>query len=343
MTDSSSGASTSHASAAGAFEAMRRDVVTGLSRIPRQVSPKYFYDERGSKLFERITQLPEYYPTRVERDLLERCAPVWIQRTRPALLVELGAGSASKSRILMDAMDAMDAQDAVDEAGSGRTFVPIDVSEDFLKETAQVLRLEYPGWTVVPAVADITSPVELPPGLPKPALFALLGGTIGNFEPEAVVRLFRRIAAVLAPSDRFLIGVDLRPGEKKPVELLESAYNDSEGVTAAFNLNVLRVLNARLGTDFDPAHFEHRAFWNDTGSRIEMHLVSRREQRVTIPDGADGTEILLRKGETIRTEISCKYDREGLGELLRRSGLELEEWCGDVQDRFALVLARTCA
>lgn len=302
--------------------------MAGLANEQKEVSPKFFYDERGSELFEEITRLSEYYPTRVERGLLEACAPEWVGRVRPALLVEFGAGSAQKSRILLDAMAA---------EGCGETFVPVDVSEDFLNETARALRAEYPDWTVVPEVADIGEPLELPAELPRPALFALLGGTIGNFEPAGARRLVRRIAGAMEAEDRFLLGIDLQPGPAKPVELLEAAYNDARGVTAEFNRNALNVLNARLGADFQPTRFAHRAFYSETDARIEMHLVAREDQQVTIPGGG---VVRLREGESIRTEISCKYDRARLDMLLGSAGLELEDWREDAGARFALTLSR---
>jgi L-histidine Nalpha-methyltransferase len=303
--------------------AMLSEVRAGLSAPQKKLPPKYFYDRRGSELFEEITRLPEYYLTRAERALLLGWAPALVGLVKPRALVELGAGSAEKSRILLDAMRA---------AGSAETYVPIYVSALFLRQTAARLRLEYPGLTVLPAVADVSVELSLPPHLPHPSLYAFLGSTIGNFHASAALRLLRRVHAVLQPNDRFLLGVDLR----KDVGVLEAAYNDAAGVTAEFNRNVLRVLNAQLGADFDPAAFAHQAFYRASAHRIEMHLVARSAQQVVIP----GIGVVsVAAGESIRTEISCKYDRAEVESMLADAGLGLVEWRTDAEQRFALALA----
>lgn len=313
---------------AGAREKMRAEVLEGLRRDPKELSPKWFYDQRGSELFEEITGLEEYYLTRTERALLERWVPAWVERLRPASLVELGAGSARKTRILLDAMT---------EEGTGELFVPLDVSDEFLRETARRIRAEYPALEVSPEVADFTGPLELSAPLSRPVLVALLGSTLGNFLPDAAVRLLGRIRSVMEPLDRFLLGVDLRPGPGKPVERLERAYDDAGGVTAAFNLNVLRVLNRELGADFDLDGYRHHAFYDERQGRVEMHLVAARPQVVRIP-GAE--PVSLAEGESIRTEISTKYDRPTVEDLFSRSRLEVEEWRQDGEGLFALVLGR---
>lgn len=303
--------------------AMLAEVRGGLMASRKQLPPKFFYDERGSELFEAITALPEYYPTRAEREILGAWMPELIDALTPRALVELGAGSADKTRVILDAMVAL---------GGPRTYVPLDVSADFLYRSARALRHEYPTLTVMPVVADIADTITAPAGLGAPALWAFLGSTIGNFTPAATVRLLYRVRAWLRDGDRFLIGMDLR----KDVAVLEAAYNDSAGVTAAFNLNVLQVLNGRLGADFDVEAFHHRAFYREAGHRIEMHLVSSRDQQVTIP----GIGVIdFREGESIRTEISCKYDRETAQALLADAGLRLVEWRTDRAGRFALALA----
>jgi L-histidine N-alpha-methyltransferase len=306
---------------------MRDDVVRGLSLSPKVLSPKYFYDPRGSALFEEITELAEYYPTRTERTLLERWSPVWMGKLHPRSLVELGAGSANKTRILLDAMET---------EAPGFLFVPLDVSEEFLNETADRLREEYPELTVRPEVADMTTPLELTSEPSPPTLFALLGGTIGNFEGQAAVRLLSHVRATMRDGDAFLLGVDLRPGPDKPVERVEAAYNDARGVTAEFNLNMLRVLNRELGTDFDLGAFRHRAFYNEEAHRIEMHLVAEGPQTVQVPGG---TEVRFEDGETVRTEISCKYDQPSVEALLGSAGMRLQEWCPDPEGLFALCLS----
>lgn len=298
---------------------MVADVGEGLSRRQKELSPKYFYDERGSDLFERITRLPEYYLTRAERALLQEHAVDLVAAFRPRTLVELGAGSAVKTRILLDAMR---------DTGSLEEYVPVDVSEDFLLATARQLRAEYPGLRVTPAISDISTSLGIPDRLPRPVLFAFLGSTIGNFDAPSARALLGRVRNAMRPFDRFLLGTDLR----KPRRVIEAAYNDSRGVTAAFNRNMLRVLNKELGADFDVPSFAHRAFYSRERHRIEMHLVSTREQVVHIP--AVG-EIHLAKGESIRTEISCKYDRPSVRRLLRAANLRLERWIAD-DGRFAL-------
>jgi len=309
-------------------EVMLRDVLEGLGRAQKELSPKYFYDQRGSELFEEITRLDEYYPTRTERALLERCAAPWVEELRPAGLVELGAGSAEKSRVVLDAMEAH---------GTGELYVPVDVSGEFLHETAQQLRVEYQGLRVEPEVADISRPLELSVDVPEPAWFALLGSTIGNFDPRQAVHLLSRIARCMRSGDRLLLGVDLAPGRHKSVARLELAYNDAGGVTAEFNRNVLNVLNRELGSDFDPAGFRHRAFYNQPERRIEMHLVAERDQLVRFPDGP---EVSLDAGESIRTEISGKYDRAVVDELFACAGLVVDRWVEDEQGWFALVMGK---
>jgi L-histidine N-alpha-methyltransferase len=302
--------------------AMIDDVREGLGRRQKELPPKYFYDERGSELFEKITRLPEYYLTRSERSLLEEHARSLVDSLRPRTLVELGAGSAAKTRILLDAMR---------DAGCGEQYVPVDVSEDFLAETARQLRTEYPTLRVTPAVADISTSLGLPDHLPRPVLFAFLGSTVGNFDAPSARALLGRIRRMMRPFDRLLLGADLR----KKRRVVEAAYNDGRGVTAAFNRNMLRVLNRELGSDFDVASFAHRAFYSADRHRIEMHLVSARDQLVHIPQVGD---VHVTKGETIRTEISCKYDRASVRRLLRAANLRLEQWMTD-EDRFALAVA----
>lgn len=301
---------------------MLRDVASGLSRPQKELPPKYFYDRRGSELFDEITRLPEYYLTRTERALLDCWSTALMTSVRPAALVELGAGSADKTRLLLDAMLY---------AESGELYVPIDVSAEFLDDAAERLRDEYPTLGVEPLVGDITDPLELGDDLPSPAIIAFLGSTIGNFDPAAARRLLRNVADAMRAGDRFLLGADLR----KDPAVIERAYNDARGVTAEFNLNVLRVLNREIGADFDLTKFEHRAFYDRTLHRIEMHLVSTDDQRVRIPNvGA----FQFAGGESIRTEISCKYDRATLAELLGSAGMRIDRWITDAGSNYALVL-----
>lgn len=301
---------------------MLAEVAAGLGSPQKELPPKYFYDQRGSELFEEITRLQEYYPTRTERALLEAWMPSLVRRLGTRALVELGAGSAEKSRVILNAMR---------DAGTAELFVPIDVSATFLSQTAARLRREYPRLAVEPAIADISEELDLPRRLPRPALYAFLGGTIGNFYPPAAIRLLGRVRGAMEPGDRFLMGVDLR----KDMARIEAAYNDASGVTAEFNRNMLLVLNHELGADFDPSAFDHLAFYEPVAHRIEMHLVSRRAQVVTVPGlGA----IAFDAGESLRTEISCKHDRESVAQLFEAADLELEEWRTDPDTLFALVV-----
>jgi L-histidine N-alpha-methyltransferase len=306
------------------FSDMLADVREGLARPQKELSPKYFYDQAGSLLFEEITRLPEYYLTSVERGLLLQCTQWFVTSTGCKALIELGAGSASKTQILLDGML---------RAGTGCTYVPIDLNAAFLAETTGILRIRYPDLRIMPVHADITRDFRIPKH-DGPSLFALLGSTIGNFDEINATRLLRRVRGQMEPDDCFLLGVDLRKGTRE----LEAAYNDVQGVTARFNLNILQVLNRELGADFDLTAFTHRAFYDEHLHRIEMHLVSGRVQAVTIPDIG---RITLSEGETIRTEISCKYDRAAVEVLFEAAGLEIDEWHTDEHQRFALVLGRT--
>ena len=303
------------------------EIRDGLARSPKQLPSKLFYDTTGSQLFEEITGLPEYYLTRTEELLLNAHVPRWTARLRAASLVELGAGSAAKTRIILDAMCAHSAP---------VTYVPIDISATYLQRTADALRAEYAALHVEPIVADFTGVVALPPSLPRPALFTFLGSTIGNFALSDAVLLLCQMAVLMGAGDRLILGVDLR----KDARLLEAAYNDSRGVTAEFNRNMLHVINREFGANFDVDAFRHHAFYNAAEHRIEMHLVSSRDQEVSIPGAG-----VFRFGdaENIRTEISCKYDRSTVAGMFAAAGLELAEWCADADGLFALamgVLAR---
>lgn len=254
--------------------------------------------------------------------MLESHARQWIHTIQPRALVELGAGSAAKTRVILDAMRA---------EGSGSTYVPMDINAGFLAQTAAELRREYPGLLVLPVSADFTRSVALPPSLPRPVLLTFLGSTIGNFTTPEAVEFLRRIRDAMQSGDRLLLGTDLR----KDAAVLEAAYNDSRGITAEFNFNLLRVLNRDFGADFDIASYRHRAVYDRREHRIEMHLVSVRRQAVHIPRVAD---VELQEGETIRTEISCKYDRCSVAEMLAAAGLELAEWRESFDGTFALSL-----
>ena len=305
-------------------EELRRDVLAGLAAERKDLPPKYFYDARGSRLFERITELPEYYLTRAEREILERVAPELVAELRPRALVEFGSGSSAKTRILLDAMRA---------TGPLEGYAPIDASASALEEATARLALEYPGLRVEGVVGDFRRFLALP-FRATPRLIAFLGSTIGNLEPPAALGFLERVAAEMRPPDGFLVGFDLVKARGR----LEAAYNDAAGVTAEFNRNVLRVLNRELGADFDPEAFRHLAFYDEEKARIEMYLVSEVRQTVRIADL--GLEVELEAGETIRTELSHKYTRSTAAGLLERAGLRVARWETDAGDRFAVALAR---
>jgi len=306
---------------------LRRDVRAGLSTDPKELAPKYFYDERGSQLFERITELPEYYPTRAERSILrERSAEIVAAAGEPDTLVELGSGSAAKTRHLLSAMR---------DAGCLRTYVPVDISAEITHETAESLVREYPGLAVRGLVCDFEHDLErIPNGADRGRLVAFLGGTIGNLYPEARRRFLARLAGLLAPDDRILLGTDL---VKEPARL-EAAYDDSRGVTAEFNKNVLRVLNRELSADFDPDAFEHVARYDAAEARMDIRLRSLTPQTITL--GGLDMAVDFAAGEEMRTEISSKFTRERLEAVYAEAGLAMSGWFTDAAGDYALSLAR---
>jgi L-histidine N-alpha-methyltransferase len=305
----------------GAERSLRDDVLDGLTRPFKEIPPKHFYDARGSELFEQICDLPEYYPTRTERSILETCADRIADRTGAAELVELGAGYATKTRILIDALAL-------------ERFIPVDVSETTVRECAQQLIDEYPGLGVHGLVGDFERHLVHLPEPRGPRLVAFLGGTIGNFPPGSRRRFLRTIARTLGDDGWLLLGTDL----VKDPRILEAAYDDSAGVTAEFNLNVLRVMNRELGADFDLEGFDHVAFWDAEREWIEMRLRSRRRQTVRFPD-LDLT-VHFDQREELRTEISAKFTPTRAQGDLAAAGLELVDWFTDDDELFALSLAR---
>jgi L-histidine N-alpha-methyltransferase len=312
-----------HLPEGGPLAGLAVDARMGLSAPFKELPPKYFYDERGSILFEEITRLPEYYPTRAERAILDRHGEEIVAAAEPSTLMELGSGSALKTRRLLDAMR---------DAGSLEAYVPVDISEEITRHTAGQLVEEYPGLRVHGVICDYETHLERVPREPG-GLIAFLGGTIGNFQPQIRRSFLARIASLMYPEDRFLLGTDL----VKDRDRLEAAYNDSAGVTAEFNKNVLQVLNRELGADFDPAAFVHLAFWDELNSWIDIRLRSLARQTVTIP--TLGMEVEFADGEEMRTEISAKFTRDQLEAVYREVGLEIVDWWTDPEDLFALSLA----
>jgi dimethylhistidine N-methyltransferase len=300
-----------------------RDVLAGLSRPDRRLPCKYFYDERGSQLFEQICELPEYYPTRCELAILERHAGAMAERLGPGrVLVEYGSGSGRKTRLLLDRL-----------AGP-LTYVPVDISRAYLLDTAQRLAADYPHVAVVPVCADFTQPFQLPASVGKRRRVVYFSGsTIGNFGPAEAVALLRQIAELVGHGGALLIGVDL----KKDRAILEPAYDDAQGVTAAFNLNLLARINRELGGDFVLGRFRHRAFYNETHGRIEMHLVSLEAQTVHLA----GQSFRLARDETICTEYSHKYSLADFSELAEAGGLRVQAVWTDPAGLFSVQLAET--
>ena len=298
------------------------DVQCGLSDEPRWLPPKYFYDDRGSELFDQITRLPEYYPTRAERELLARHADDIVLAADARVLLELGSGSSEKSTILLDALD---------RAGHLTAYVPVDVSASALGGALVDLARARPTLPVHPVVADFEHHLS---DLPAPGrrMVAFLGSTIGNFTPADRGEFFARLADALQPGETFLLGVDL----VKDPQRLVAAYDDAAGVTAEFNRNVLRVLNRELDGDFVPEDFEHVAIWDADQEWIEMRLRARRAMTVSLP-GA-GLSLTLDAGEEIRTEISAKFRRLTVESELVAAGFRLLGWWTDGD--YALALAR---
>jgi L-histidine N-alpha-methyltransferase len=313
-----------HLPESGPLAGMADDVREGLSCPFKELPPKYFYDERGSELFERIMELPEYYPTRAERAILDRRAGDIVEAANPSTLIELGSGSAAKTRCLLD---------AVQDAGTLETYVPVDISEEITRRTAEQLVSEYAGLRVHGVICDYETHLERIPR-EEGAVIAFLGGTIGNFRPAPRRSFLARIATLMYPGDRFLLGTDL----VKDRALLEAAYDDSQGVTAEFNKNVLNVLNREFDADFDPGRFEHVAFFDEDNSWIDIRLRSMEEQFI------DLRELDMRchfaRNEEMRTEISTKFTPERLEEIYGDAGLEMTDIWMDPEGLYALSLAR---
>ena len=304
---------------------LAQDTREGLALAQKELSPKHLYDSHGAALFDEICELEEYYPTRTERLILERHAADIVALTGAAELVELGSGSAVKTRLLLDAMAA---------AGTLSRYVPVDVTERVVRESAATLSAAYPGMHVHGLVGDFLRHLDrLPPPM-GPRLLAFIGGTIGNFRPQQRRELLGSLARELGPGGHLLLGTDL----VKDRAVLEAAYNDARGISAQFNANILTVLNRELGARFDPQTFEYVASFDEEHEWIDMRLRSRIAQAVEVP-GIE-TWVHLDAGEEIRTEISAKFTQERAWGDLRAAGLEPVAWYTDPRDWFALTLAR---
>lgn len=315
-----------HVRPGDARRALRAEVLSGLcvEGQLKELSPRWLYDERGSQLFDAITRLPEYYPTRREREILRAHAGDIARASGAHTLVELGSGSSEKTRWLLDALR---------EQGHLRRFIPFDVSERFLRQSAEAVARDYPGLAVHAVVGDFERHLGRWPREGR-VLVAFLGGTIGNLKPAERARFYAQLAAGLAPGDGLLVGTDLLKSRSR----LFSAYNDRSGVTAAFNRNVLHVLNHELGADFDPGAFEHLAPFDEENQWVEMRLVSQRAQAVRLPSLS--RFVNFAEGEVLRTEVSCKFHPERVQEELTTAGFEPVERWTDAAGDFALSLAR---
>lgn len=296
---------------------------SGLTAEPRWLPSKYFYDDHGSELFVEITKLPEYYQTRAERALLVHVADDIIAHTGARELVEIGSGAASKTQVLLDAME---------RCNQLSLFVPMDVSEGIVLSTSRDLLERYPGLHIHGVVGDFMNHLGEIPDTEK-RLVIFLGGTIGNLPPEAARGFLRDLGRQMNSGEYILLGMD----RIKDRERLEAAYNDSAGVTAAFNRNILRVVNRLAGGDFDPELFRHKAIWNADAHRIEMWLIAEADQEVRLEEL--DLDLRVRRGEEMLTEISTKYDRDLATGLLNDSGYDLDRWYSDPNDLFALCLA----
>jgi L-histidine N-alpha-methyltransferase len=312
-----------HLTDGDADAALRADVRAGLTAIPKQLPPKWFYDARGSELFELITELPEYYPTRTERALLERSVDEIVLTSGADTLVELGSGSSAKTRLLLDAFF---------RSGSLRRYVPQDVSEAALRPAMDALAAEYPRLALHGVVGDFTTHLDrLPRGDHR--MVAFLGGTIGNLLPGERAVFLTQLRAVLHPGEHLLLGTGLVIDE----DVLVRAYDDSAGVTAEFNRNVLRVLNREVGADFAIDGFAHRAVWDAENEWIEMRLVAERPMTVTVADL--DLRVQFAAGEEMRTEVSAKFRSAGVRAMLEEAGFAVTRTWTDPDDRFALTLA----
>jgi L-histidine N-alpha-methyltransferase len=309
----------------GEERTLAEDVLDGLTRPAKELPSKHFYDARGSELFEQITELPEYYPTRTERWILDAIAGDVAERSGATELVELGAGYATKTRVLLDAMAA---------AGTLRSYVPLDVSEATVLASAGQLVEEYPGLQVHGVVGDFERHLDALPEPQGPRIVALLGGTVGNFLPGSRRRFLRSVRRQLGPDDRLLLGTDL----VKDPHVIEAAYDDSQGITAQFNLNILRVCNRELGADFDVDLFEHVAFYHRRHGWIEMRL--RAVDHCTVDLKAIDLQVAFAAREEMRTELSVKFTRERLEADLASAGMALDSFHTDPERLFAVSLWR---
>jgi len=300
------------------------DVRAGLLSAPRSLPPKYFYDERGSQLFEQICDTAEYYPTRTEEKLLSLHSKDIITQVKPTEIMELGSGNAQKTRRLFDACE---------QTEHICSYAPLDVCEPMLENVSEQLQSDYDWLDVNPLVGDYHAGLQHLPGTHGTRLYVFLGGTIGNFYPGQAQDFINEINATMTPGDYLLLGAD----RMKENHLLDAAYNDEQGITAEFNLNLLHVLNRELNADFNLEHFEHKAEFNSDHNRIEMHLLCTQDHSVQLQSLDE--EISFQQGDSILTEVSHKFTSDGLEELLQESGLNICNHYEPDNQYFSLILA----
>ena len=303
-----------------------QDVIEGLSSRPKSLPPKYFYDQKGSQLFDQICQLPEYYPTRIETAILKRCGSAIAQITGPCEIVELGSGSATKTRILLNAYEAVDYP---------LRYIPVDVSSSALSESSELLLQEYPTLSIYGLVSTYEPALKVLPAKQLPArMIVFIGSTIGNLRPSECSDFLAHISETLEPGDYFLLGLDLQ----KEISVLEAAYNDSQGITAAFNLNMLSHLNQQFEGDFESNNFAHIAQYNKSENQIEMYLKSLEAQTVWLK--ALGLTVEFEKGDRILSEISRKFDLKEMSHTLLDHQLNVLEAFTDDERWFGLLLCQ---
>lgn len=304
---------------------IRREIIQGLLSQQKYISSKFFYDEKGSKLFEEITQLPEYYPTRTEKSILKKIAPELMFDIKDIDIIELGSGDCSKINILIDSIKKENLESI--------NYIPVDVSLSAIQDSAENLVELYPNLSVKGLVADFINQIDLLPN-DKKRMFCFLGSTLGNFTEDISQRFLKELSSNMNKGDSFLLGVDL----VKPLQVLHDAYNDSKNVTANFNKNILNVINELIESDFNEADFEHKAFFNEDESRIEMHLIAKKEVIIKTP--FHNSEIVIQKGENIHTENSYKYSQEMIKSIEKSTKLKINQLYTDENNWFALILLK---
>lgn len=302
---------------------IRKEIIEGLFSTQKYISSKFFYDEKGSKLFEDITQLPEYYPTRTEKSILKRIAPNLMSNIKNIDIIELGSGDCSKINILFSSIEEKNLENI--------NYIPVDVSQSAIHDSAQQLIEKYPELSISGLVADFTSQLELIP-LNNERMFCFLGSTLGNFTEENATNFLINLSSIMEIGDTFLLGIDL----VKPINTLHAAYNDSQGITANFNINILNVVNDIIESDFNTDDFEHKSFFNKEKSRIEMHLIAKKAISIQTP--YSNSNIVISKGENIHTENSYKFSMEQIQSFGTITNLTVKNIYTDPNNWFALVL-----